>query len=30
MSARQVTEAALHIAADIDIYTNDRLLIEEL
>jgi ATP-dependent HslUV protease subunit HslV len=30
MSARQVTEAALRIAADIDIYTNDRLLIEEL
>jgi ATP-dependent HslUV protease subunit HslV len=30
MTAREITEAALRIAADIDIYTNDRLLIEEL
>jgi len=30
LSAREITEAALKIAADIDIYTNDRLLIEEL
>ena len=30
LSARDITEAALKIAADIDIYTNDRLLIEEL
>jgi len=30
MTARQITEAALTIAAEIDIYTNDRLLIEEL
>ena len=30
MTAREFTEAALRIAAAIDIYTNDRLLIEEL
>lgn len=30
MTAREITEAALRIAADIDIFTNDRLLIEEL
>jgi len=30
LNAREITEAALKIAADIDIYTNDRLLIEEL
>lgn len=30
LSARDVTEAALKIAAEIDIYTNDRLLIEDL
>lgn len=30
LNAREITEAALKIAAAIDIYTNDRLLIEEL
>jgi ATP-dependent HslUV protease subunit HslV len=30
LGARAIAEAALRIAAAIDIYTNDRLLIEEL
>ena len=30
LSAREITVEALRIAADIDIYTNDRLIVEEL
>jgi ATP-dependent HslUV protease subunit HslV len=30
LSAREIVEASLHIAAEIDIYTNDNLIIEEL
>jgi ATP-dependent HslUV protease subunit HslV len=30
MSAREVAEAAMHIAAKICIYTNDKITIEEL
>jgi len=30
LSAREVAEEALRIAAEIDIYTNDRIVIEEL
>lgn len=30
MNAREITEAALKIAAGIDIYTNDHILVEEL
>jgi ATP-dependent HslUV protease subunit HslV len=30
MSAREITEEALRIAAEIDVYTNDRIVIEEI
>ena len=30
LGAREITEQALRIAAEIDIYTNDRLVIEEI
>jgi len=30
MGARDIVEQALTIAAEIDIYTNDRIVVEEL
>jgi len=30
MSARQIAESAMQVAAEICVYTNDRFIIEEL